>query len=77
MAEIEEVVSTPASEEDEKPKLDSLGRAYSTGKRKDAVARVWIDQGRGKITVNNKPGEKYVARPSLQMLIQQAVAVLR
>ena len=42
MAEVEEVVSTPTSENNEKPKLDSLGRAYSTGKRKDAVARVWI-----------------------------------
>ena len=75
MAEIEEVVSTPTNEEDGKPKLDSLGRAYSTGKRKDAVARVWIKKGSGKITVNKKPVEKYFARPTLQMIIQQAFSV--
>ena len=74
MAESEEVVSTQTSEED-KPKLDSLGRAYSTGKRKDAVARVWIKKGSGQITVNKKPLEIYFARPTLQMIIQQAFAV--
>ena len=52
MAEVEEVVSTSTNENNEKPKIDSLGRAYSTGKRKDAVARVWIKKGSGKITVN-------------------------
>ena len=75
MAESEEMVSTPTSEEDDKPKLDSLGRAYSTGKRKDAVARVWIKKGSGQITVNKKPVEKYFARPTLQMIIQQAFSV--
>ena len=75
MAEVEEVVSTQASEGDNKPKLDNLGRAYSTGKRKDAVARVWIKKGSGKITVNKKPVEKYFARPTLQMIIQQAFSV--
>ena len=75
MAESEEMVSTPTGEEDDKPKLDSLGRAYSTGKRKDAVARVWIKKGNGKITVNKKPVEKYFARPTLQMIIQQAFSV--
>ena len=52
-------------------KLDKLGRAYATGKRKDAVARVWIKPGRGKITVNTKDFTKYFARPVLQMLLQQ------
>ena len=75
MAEVEEVVSTPSSENNEKPKLDSLGRAYSTGKRKDAVARVWIKKGSGKITVNKKPVNEYFARPTLQMIIQQAFLV--
>ena len=75
MAEVEEVVSTPTSEINEKPKLDSLGRAYSTGKRKDAVARVWIKKGSGKITVNKKPVNEYFARPTLQMIIQQAFSV--
>ena len=75
MAELEEIDSTPTGEEDDKPKLDSLGRAYSTGKRKDAVARVWIKKGSGQITVNKKPVEKYFARPTLQKIIQQAFAV--
>ena len=75
MAEVEEVVSAPTSESNEKPKLDSLGRAYSTGKRKDAVARVWIKKGSGKITVNKKPLNEYFARPTLQMIIQQAFSV--
>ena len=52
-------------------KLDSLGRAYATGKRKDAVARVWIKPGQGVITVNSKDYTKYFARPVLQMLLQQ------
>jgi small subunit ribosomal protein S9 len=52
-------------------KLDSFGRAYATGKRKDAVARVWIKPGTGKITVNKKIVEIYFARPVLRMLIQQ------
>ena len=75
MAEVEEVVSKPASENNDEPKLDSLGRAYSTGKRKDAVARVWIKKGSGKITVNKKPVNEYFARPTLQMIIQQAFSV--
>ena len=75
MAEVEELASAPTSEEGDKPKLDSLGRTYSTGKRKDAVARVWIKKGSGKITVNKRPVEKYFARPTLQMIIQQAFSV--
>ena len=72
MAEVEEVANMVTGEEVDKPKLDGLGRAYSTGKRKDAVARVWIKKGSGQITVNKKPVEKYFARPTLQMIIQQA-----
>ena len=71
MAEVEEVANMVSGEEVDKPKLDGLGRAYSTGKRKDAVARVWIKKGSGQITVNKKPVEKYFARPTLQMIIQQ------
>lgn len=52
-------------------KLDKLGRAYATGKRKDAVARVWIKPGNGVITVNEKDFTKYFARPVLQMLLKQ------
>src|ERR1700694_3348296 len=52
-------------------KLDKQGRAYATGKRKDAVARVWIKPGPGTITINTKPVEVFFARPVLRMLIQQ------
>ena len=52
-------------------KLDKQGRAYATGKRKNAVARVWIAPGSGKITVNTKPVEQFFARPVLRMMIQQ------
>ena len=52
-------------------KLDAQGRAYATGKRKNAVARVWIKPGAGKITVNTKTVEVFFARPVLRMLIQQ------
>ena len=52
-------------------KLDKQGRAYATGKRKNAVARVWVKPGKGTITVNTKPVEVFFARPVLRMLIQQ------
>ena len=51
--------------------LDKQGRAYATGKRKDAVARVWIKMGAGKILINERAVEVYFARPVLRMLIQQ------
>jgi small subunit ribosomal protein S9 len=53
------------------PKIDELGRSYATGKRKDAVARVWIKPGAGKIVVNGREVATYFARPVLQMLVQQ------
>ena len=52
-------------------KVDSLGRSYATGKRKDAVARVWLKAGSGKIIVNGKDYTAYFARPVLQMILQQ------
>lgn len=52
-------------------KLDAQGRAYATGKRKDAVARVWIKPGAGRINVNGKEFAEYFARPVLQMVLQQ------
>ncbi len=52
-------------------KVDKQGRAYATGKRKDAVARVWIKPGAGKIIVNTREVAVYFARPVLRMLIQQ------
>jgi small subunit ribosomal protein S9 len=56
-------------------KVDAQGRAYATGKRKDAVARVWIKPGPGQIVVNEKPVEQYFARPVLRMILQQPLHV--
>jgi small subunit ribosomal protein S9 len=58
-------------------KLDPQGRAYATGKRKDAVARVWIKPGAGKITVNGRALEVYFARPVLRMILQQPLGVAK
>jgi small subunit ribosomal protein S9 len=54
-------------------KLDKHGRAYATGKRKDAIARVWVKPGSGRITVNKKDFSAYFARPVLQMILQQPI----
>ena len=54
-------------------KLDAQGRAYATGKRKDAVARVWLKPGSGRVTVNDKDMNAYFARPVLQMILKQPV----
>ena len=54
-----------------KPNRDKFGRSYATGKRKDAVARVWIKPGKGNITVNSKDIDVYFARPVLKMVINQ------
>ncbi len=56
-------------------KIDAQGRAYATGKRKDAVARVWIKPGSGKVTVNNRPVEVYFARPVLRLILRQPLDV--
>ncbi len=53
------------------PQRDALGRAYATGKRKDAVARVWVKPGSGKVIVNGKDIAVYFARPVLQMILRQ------
>ncbi|MEM1382624.1 MAG: 30S ribosomal protein S9 [Pseudomonadota bacterium] len=53
------------------PVRDTLGRSYATGKRKDAVARVWVKPGKGQVTVNGKEMATYFARPVLQMVIGQ------
>jgi small subunit ribosomal protein S9 len=56
-------------------KLDKQGRSYATGKRKDAVARVWVKPGAGKITINDRTIEVYFARPVLRMMIQQPLTL--
>ena len=67
----------PLDAENEAPvrvqELDAYGRAYATGKRKDAVSRVWVKPGTGRIVVNNKDFTEYFGRPVLQMLIQQPI----
>ncbi|MCI5039414.1 MULTISPECIES: 30S ribosomal protein S9 [Alphaproteobacteria] len=57
------------------PVRDELGRSYATGKRKDAVARVWIKPGSGKVTVNGRELNVYFARPVLQMILRQPFEV--
>jgi small subunit ribosomal protein S9 len=66
--------SAPAAAAEAAPKApqrDALGRAYATGKRKDAVARVWVKPGSGKVVVNGKEMAAYFARPVLQMILKQ------
>ncbi|KCZ83985.1 MULTISPECIES: 30S ribosomal protein S9 [Hyphomonas] len=62
---------TAAPETLAEPKIDAQGRAYGTGRRKEAVARVWIKPGSGKITINGRDQEQYFARPVLRMVIAQ------
>ncbi|MBS0562915.1 MAG: 30S ribosomal protein S9 [Proteobacteria bacterium] len=57
------------------PQRDKQGRSYATGKRKDAVARVWIKPGSGKVTVNGKEMAVYFARPVLQMILRQPFTI--
>jgi small subunit ribosomal protein S9 len=71
--------ATPVPQGGEAPrherKVDAQGRAYATGKRKNAVARVWLKPGSGKITVNGRDSEIYFARPVLRMLMNQPFLV--
>lgn len=57
------------------PQRDSMGRSYATGKRKNAVARVWVKAGKGKVTINGRDAQTYFARPVLRMIIQQPFLV--
>ena len=57
------------------PKIDAQGRAYATGKRKNAIARVWIKPGKGTVTINGRDQEIYFARPVLRMMIAQPFQV--
>jgi len=58
------------------PKIDKQGRAYATGKRKNAVARVWIKPGKGAVTINGRDQEIYFARPVLRMMLAQPMQVV-
>ncbi len=61
--------------EERTPVVDDLGRSYATGKRKDAVARVWVKPGSGKVTVNGRDQETYFARPTLRLIVNQPFQV--
>ncbi|MCZ4351373.1 30S ribosomal protein S9 [Roseovarius aestuarii] len=69
------ITATAELAEPREPVRDELGRAYATGKRKDAVARVWIKPGSGKVIVNGKELNAYFARPVLQMILRQPFTV--
>ena len=64
-----------AATETKKPQIDSLGRSYGTGRRKNSTARVWVKKGNGKITINGRGIEKYFGRPVLRMVINQVFDV--
>ncbi len=65
----------PVAAVEVQPQIDPQGRAYATGKRKNAIARVWIKRGTGKIEVNGKDSPVYFARPVLRMLLNQPFSV--
>ena len=67
--------SNPQAAAPAEPKIDAQGRSYATGKRKNAIARVWIKPGTGKITINGRDQEVYFARPVLRMMIAQPLQV--
>ncbi len=81
LSSLADLKGTPAAPQPEAPrhvqKLDKLGRAYATGKRKDAVARVWIKPGKGTITVNDRALEVYFARPVLRMILRQPLVLTK
>ncbi|MDU8926862.1 30S ribosomal protein S9 [Alisedimentitalea sp. MJ-SS2] len=73
LGQVAEGTEAPVAEVtiDREPQRDELGRSYATGKRKDAVARVWIKPGSGKVVVNGREMNTYFARPVLQMVLRQ------
>ena len=75
LKDIAEVIAPVEEVPMREPQIDSLNRSYATGRRKDAVARVWIKPGPGKITVNGRDQEVYFARPVLRMMINQPFTV--
>jgi small subunit ribosomal protein S9 len=78
LADLKDLAQTIAPEPEvaaPAPKLDAQGRAYATGKRKEAVSRVWVKPGSGRVTVNDRDIETYFARPALRMIINQPFAI--
>lgn len=71
---ITEIEALRPKKEDARPvkqRVDAKGRAYATGRRKDATARVWVKPGKGKVTINGRDVKEYFARPVLQMIVKQ------
>jgi small subunit ribosomal protein S9 len=78
LADLRDLAQTVAPEPEiapPTPKIDRQGRAYATGRRKDAVARVWVKPGAGRVTINGRDIETYFARPVLRMIINQPFVV--
>ena len=80
LADLSAIAETPAAPAAptaplREKEVDAQGRAYATGRRKDAVARVWIKPGSGKVTVNGRDQEVYFARPTLRLVIDQPFQV--
>jgi small subunit ribosomal protein S9 len=75
LKDIAVAAAVPADQPRREPKRDAFGRAYATGRRKNAVARVWLKPGKGEIQVNGKRVGQYFARPVLRMLITQPFLV--
>ena len=73
-ADAAEIAQNPAAPLREQ-ELDAQGRAYATGRRKDAKARVWVKPGTGKVTVNGRDQEVYFARPTLRLIIDQPFSI--
>jgi small subunit ribosomal protein S9 len=80
LSSFEDLKAAQAADRPEAPvytqKLDKEGRAYATGKRKNAIARVWIKPGSGKIVVNDRSFETYFARPVLRMIVNQPLEIV-
>jgi small subunit ribosomal protein S9 len=74
LQELADTMAPPEADVMPEPKIDPQGRAYATGKRKNAIARVWIKPGAGRVTVNGRDIEVFFARPVLRMIINQPFA---
>ncbi|MEM6474539.1 MAG: 30S ribosomal protein S9 [Pseudomonadota bacterium] len=74
-AEIAETIAAAPTVPLREQELDAQGRAYATGRRKDATARVWIKPGKGKVTINGRDQEVYFARPTLRLIIDQPFSI--
>lgn len=78
LSELGGAAGTPATGDESptyEPQIDAFGRSYATGRRKDAIARVWVKPGTGKFTVNGQTLEDYFTRPVLRMMVQQPFGV--